>query len=84
MIDTDAVRLTACCGGQGEEMADELDRLRDALETIADGRMCTAVVDNAPPSSWCRNDPGRSRDSRYGATRWCDACIARDALGYGR
>lgn len=28
------------------------------------------------------SDPhsGRSRRSRYGADRWCDACIARDAL----
>lgn len=50
-------------------------RMRDGLRTI--GTTCTTV--------WygygCRKDASRTRTSRYGATRWCDACIAADALG---
>ena len=51
-------------------------QLSDALRHIADGEQC----DNFTRSR-CR-DPhsGRTRDAKYGADRWCDVCIALDAL----
>lgn len=61
--------------------------LAEALAHIADGRQCTKVVASAPPSHWCRNRSDRHRTGTYTSTRWCDTCIARDALEratYGR
>lgn len=55
------------------------DQLRAALVAIANGRQCTSVVESAPPSAWCRNTH-RTIDAKFGADRWCDACIANDAL----
>lgn len=51
--------------------------IREALEQIANGEQCTNYT--GPP--YCR-DPrsGRRRDADFGAERWCDACIAREAL----
>lgn len=60
---------------RGED-PDRLARLEDALRHIADGNDCT----NYRPPSSCRTNPGRSRDANEGAVRWCDTCIALDAL----
>lgn len=57
-------------------LLDAVERLRSGLEHIADGQECT----NYTGSPWCRDDSSRSRDAKYGADRWCDTCIARDAL----
>lgn len=57
-------------------LLDAIERLRSGLEHIADGQECSNYT--GPP--WCRDDSGRSRDAKYGADRWCDTCIARDAL----
>lgn len=50
-------------------------RYADALRTI--GTECETFT--APP--FC-SDPGsgRTRGAYYGAEKWCDACIAREAL----
>lgn len=59
--------------------ADQLNRLRSALE----------LINRNGCSNFTRGrctDPysGRARDAHYGANRWCDACIAADALGVTR
>lgn len=49
--------------------------LRAALRLIA-GKSChsyTTGLGSCP-------EAGRRRNARYGADRWCDACIAHDAL----
>ena len=47
-----------------------------ALELIA-SRGCEVF---RGASGGCCADTGRSRESEFGATRWCAACIAADAL----
>lgn len=59
-------------------LIDRSDRYAEALRHITAGVECETFT--RPP--YCRDpNSGRSRDSNYGATRWCDACIAHDALG---
>jgi NTP pyrophosphatase (non-canonical NTP hydrolase) len=53
-------------------VSEEIMRL--ALELI-DRDGCTT---NTRGRCW---DEGRQRGARYGADAWCDACVARDALG---
>lgn len=61
------------------EAADEIERLRKALTDIVEndsrGRGCSTYTKGS-----CREDPGRTLLSGYGATSWCDSCIAMDAL----
>lgn len=47
----------------------------DALLTI--GVQCTNYTG---PATCCDPTNGRTRESPYGAERWCDGCIAHDAL----
>ena len=49
--------------------------LQAGLRHIADGQECTTFTGPAT----CRTS-GRTRDAKYGADRWCDACIANDTL----
>lgn len=49
--------------------------LQAGLRHIADGQECTTYTSPAT----CRTS-GRTRDAKYGADRWCDACIANDTL----
>ena len=58
-------------------LRDQRDTATDALRHITNGQQCETYT--RPP--YCR-DPqsGRSRDAHYGAERWCDTCIALDAL----
>lgn len=52
-------------------------QLSDALRHIADGQHCASFTGRP----WCR-DPGsgRRREAANGADRWCDTCIALDAV----
>jgi hypothetical protein len=49
----------------------------DALTLIAN-RRCEHYF-----SGSCRTDGSRTRGAQYGADRWCDPCIAADALARG-
>lgn len=49
--------------------------LVEALKLIA-GDRCENYT-----SGSCIGDRGRTKDAPYTAERWCDACIAADALG---
>jgi hypothetical protein len=60
------------------ERDSELSRLRDALTHIAEDG-CESYTTG--PGS-CIN-AGRSRDAEYTADRWCDQCVAYDALTGG-
>jgi hypothetical protein len=57
------------------EVEAERDALRAALVTIANGQECSNYT-GCP----CRFDASRTKDCYYTADRWCDACIANDAL----
>lgn len=50
-------------------------RARNALRLIARNG-----CENYTGRSTCRDNSGRTRDARYGAEKWCDACIALDVL----
>lgn len=50
-------------------------RLRSALELI-DRNGCTNLTRGR-----CWDTNSRQRGAKYGADAWCDACVARDALG---
>jgi hypothetical protein len=63
--------------GKVPHLVDRIARYEETLRHIADGDDCT----NYRPPSSCRTNSGRRRDSNEGATRWCDTCIALDALG---
>lgn len=47
---------------------------RKALRLIA-GKKCENLTVGE-----CRNDKGRTKTAKYTAFRWCNACIAREAL----
>ena len=49
-------------------------RVQSALRLIAK-HGCASFIGNTR----CWN-AGRKRSAKYGADRWCDACIAQDAL----
>lgn len=48
--------------------------LREALTLLAGNKCETYTVGE------CRNDSDRTKTAQYTAFRWCNACIARDAL----
>lgn len=59
----------------GASVATETQRYREALERI--GPICT----NHVKPYTCRDEgSGKTRDAQYTGDRWCDACIAADAL----
>ena len=60
--------------GELWEMAGDRARLIEALRKV-DAHGCTNLT-----AGRCSADPSRTSDSPYGATRWCDACIAAAAL----
>jgi len=47
---------------------------RRALRLLA-GKKCETYTVGE-----CRNDKNRTKTAKYTAFRWCNACIARDAL----
>ena len=62
--------------------------MRSALQEIAErsgGNYCESTVSyygGRPCTSTCRAlNSGRTRVATYGAYRWCDSCVAADALG---
>jgi len=71
-------------GDVNRELAAERDALaealavaREALEEISRFAEC----ENYTGQYYCHSEnSGRSRNARWGADRWCDTCIARDAL----
>jgi hypothetical protein len=56
-------------------LIDEVARLRDGLNAI--GPTCERLT----RGSCLEPHSGRTRDCEYTADRWCDGCIAADALG---
>ncbi len=64
--------------GRGEEN-ERLRALRAALVLIANGQECSNYTKGT-----CRSGTGRTKDARYTAGRWCDTCIANDALTRSR
>lgn len=68
-------------GGVGDNshsiIVEQHDILREALELIAGERGSCEGFTTGPMS--CKK-AGRRRIARYSADRWCDRCIANDAL----
>lgn len=58
------------------DAADRLEKMEHALRLI--GTECSRFTG----VSTCIEDVGRAPDAKYGAERWCDECIARDALKF--
>lgn len=60
-----------------EHAATVIERLRAGLVDIIDGQECESFTGRP----YCRDaGSGRSREGVFGAERWCDTCIAHDAL----
>lgn len=63
-------------------------RMADALALIAERggeNYCETIVDyydGKPHTGTCRAGGYRKRRAPYTSERWCDACVAADALGY--
>lgn len=54
------------------------DQMRKALELISEYG-CDRFTDESGET--CRTEKGLTKDARYDADRWCNACIAAWGLG---
>jgi hypothetical protein len=77
--ETERLRVTLHASRALRRVAEvERDALRAALVLITRGHECTIYTKGT-----CRSGTGRTRNAQYDSGRWCDTCIANDAMGSG-